>query len=216
MCNLSFVSELGGNELRKEVNKAVAAFTDNFSEFTAHDVTTGVREAVGSNVEVVHSKVRALVHEIMAGAFQYEEFLKDFGNGLQARAYRSTVAGNCVPNTNTQSIKCWSIAKTPTAAGITKPNQVTGKAFATMKPKSEGRVTIPSSALKKTGLYGVTKSGFVYLHEDGINLVVDDNIPGERYKLDKHGSFRLRSNHVKNFKQFAVYPHNGSLVIVRS
>lgn len=217
MCLLNFTKTLSGSELRNEVNKAISSFTDNFVEFTAHDVTAAVRKAVGPTVEVIHNKVRAIVHDVMAGAFQYEEFLKSFGPaGLQARAYRSTVGGQCVPATGKGTGHV--VATGPTiklpVANISK--LAASVATHLMQPKSEGRVTVPASALKKTGLYGVTKSGFVYLREDGNNLVIDDSVGNERYKLDKHGSFRLRSNHVKGFKRFAVHPQNGKLVIVRS
>jgi len=211
---MNFVKTLAGSELRQEVNKAIASFTDNHSEFTAYDVTAKVRLAVGPTVEVIHNKVRTLVHDIMAGSFNYEEYLKSLSNGLQARAYRSTVAGVCnpakpVPGPSYTVAQGKGSGSLPTnlpvgIIGVTQPQSINkGAVLDTLTPKSEGRVTVPAHLLK---LIGVKPGQFVYVARVAPDkLFVSKQLPlspSNTFTADKHGSFRLRKHFVKNYTKF--------------
>lgn len=232
---MNFTSTLEGSDLELEVGHVLTDFMRQNKEFTAYEVTQEVRRIVGPTVEVVHKDVRNAVHKMMAirnQTYGYETFNRDFGSGVVAQAYRPhNIVKQQVPQP-AQGPKLQGVSVTFPNAAASVP-ALFANAFSkamvsqnighlnklnsdvVMEPKSEGRVTVPSLLMKKAGMYG-TRIRKVYLREDGDKLVVSDNITGLAYKLDKHGSFRLRSNHVKDYKRFYMTAKNGSVEIIRA
>lgn len=225
---MNFTSTLEGSDLELEVGHVLTDFIRQNKEFTAYEVTQEVRRIVGPTVEVVHKDVRNAVHKMMAirnQTYGYETFNRDFGSGVVAQAYRpQNVVKQQVPNpakggmlpsvaASIPALFANAFSKAMVSQNIGHLNKLNSDVV--MEPKSEGRVTVPSLLMKKAGMYG-TRIRKVYLREDGDKLVVSDNITGLAYKLDKHGSFRLRSNHVKDYKRFYMTAKNGSVEIIRA
>lgn len=221
---MNFTSTLEGSDLELEVGHVLTDFMRQNKEFTAYEVTQEVRRIVGPTVEVVHKDVRNAVHKMMAirnQTYGYETFNRDFGSGVVAQAYRpqNVVKQQGVsvtfPNAaaSVPALFANAFSKAMVSQNIGHLNKLNSDVV--MEPKSEGRVTVPSLLMKKAGMYG-TRIRKVYLREDGDKLVVSDNITGLAYKLDKHGSFRLRSNHVKDYKRFYMTAKNGSVEIIRA
>jgi bifunctional DNA-binding transcriptional regulator/antitoxin component of YhaV-PrlF toxin-antitoxin module len=77
-------------------------------------------------------------------------------------------------------------------------------------PKSEGRVTVPASALKKIGAkpgskVSLTKAnGHITILNDGGKFGHDT------YTVDKHTSIRIRKHRVAGFKRFKVSVEHSS------
>lgn len=188
---MSFSSSLSSADLE---NSYVSDTLDEFSrqalEFTAYDVTRHIRSQVGPFVEVLHYLVRDIVHKLMAVRthYNYELFNKNYG-GQDVMAYRPS-ANSTSPQNPITPLGVGSL-------GVQKNDLV-------MKPRSEGRVTVPASELKKIGLKPFNS---ISLHKTGKVISVskvDGHNPGSIYKLDKYGALRLRRNLVSGYKAFRV------------
>jgi hypothetical protein len=223
MC-MNFQSTLAGNDLEQEVSGVLNDFMSQNKSFTAYEVTQEVRRIVGPTVEVVHKDVRNTAHKLMgvrATQYGYEQYSRDFGSGLVAQGYRpQNVVKQGLPKSGSLPIllPVGASAMKKFAQGFNNlqvKNTAIVPADMVMEPRSEGRVTVPSSLMGKAGMYGWTKSGYVYLKEEGDKLIVTDNVTNMVHKLDKHKSFRLRKNLVKDYKKFYMTAKNGSVEIVR-
>ena len=196
---MGFSQSLSSQDLEATyVSDALDSFVKKQSEFTAYDITKFIRDRVGSNTEVQHNLVRDIVHKLMAVRthYDYVAFNKDFG-GQQAIAYKPV--GNVVPvSSKTQ----------PTITPIGIGTLVTNKNSLVMKPKSEGRVTVPASELKKIG---VVPNDFVNIIVEndkitiyGKNSKQPTNVGYFTYGTDKYGSIRLRKHLLGSYKAFRI------------
>ncbi len=184
-----FARVLVGNELVNETSKALNSLRQLGNEFTAHQVTQAVRKSVGPTVEVIHNDVRQIVHNYMNTVTSYEEFSKSYGS-TTARAYRPR-------QRTTQVSPAVPVVKN---TGITPATNL-GTFVAYMTPKSEGRVTVPASALKKIG---VKPNDNVWLTKCNDLLTLSKVTGHTKYVADKHGSIRLRHKYLNGCKKFKV------------
>lgn len=215
----SFSKTLTGNSLESEVSKVLNSLFAADKEFTAHEVTREIRNRLGPSVEVVHGDVRNTVHKLMTTNISYENFDKDFGNGTRAMAYRPKT-GVASKQKKTQPHVKW--PKSNVALGGL-PIKVTGTLSVAnsankngdifVYPKSEGRVTVPASALKKIGAkpgskVSLTKAnGHITIFNDGGKFGHD------RHTVDKHTSIRIRKHRVEGFKRFNVSVKDGVIYL---
>ncbi len=201
-----FSRTLTGSELVYNVREAIEFFTKNDSEFTPHQVTQQVRKQVGPTVEVEHGVVRDLVHKEMEHNDDYDSYLKDYGNA-KAKTYRPITAGKVRKQKKKSPIMLGGVG-TLSVSGPTSTSttNTTNKGSDTLYvyPKSEGRVTIPASALKRIG---VKPGAIVSLTKSNEYLTVfndSGSFGHDRYTADKYGAIRVRKTRAAGFKRFSL------------
>ncbi len=186
-----FTSVLSGTDLDREVRKALSQYVDKSKSFSAHDITTQVRKNLGDKVEVRHDYVRPIVHDLMFVDANYER-VSD-GTKFIYKSKTKTL------------IQPLGIGALQVSSNTQQPPQLIGGSLY-VYPRSEGRVTVPASVLKKVGFKAHDYVRACLFGSNGIEIVKDTGsvVNGDKFKLDKYGSFRLRKCYVNGFKKFKI------------
>ena len=187
----TFSKVLSGSELFREVKGVIQLFVDKDEHFPPYQETQQIRKNVGPTVEVVHNSVRDEVYNYMSQVSSYERYMKDYG-GITATTFR--------PKQKKKAPMLLGGTGTLTVTSTNTTTKGSNKTY--MYPKSEGRVTVPASALKQIGVkpgdvVGLTKCKELFTLIRGVH-------GHDQYKADKHGSIRLRPKRVAGYKRFEL------------